>query len=255
MIKAVIIEDEAKASDLLKDMLLEIDPGMDIKATLTNVDESIHYLSNGGELIDLIFCDVQLPDGLSFSIFNKINTDIPIVFITGYDQFMLNAFESNGIDYLLKPVSREDLGKALNKYKTLQKHFSSNKSQKMQQFINYLSTHKKTRMVVRRGIENITLLLNDVVLFYTENKVVHALDKDGRRYMVDKNLADLELELDEQHFFRANRQYILNIDYIKSFKPYERVKLWVELSLGTIDHSIIVSQETAPLFRRWVLNA
>src|SRR5690242_7756395 len=111
MIKAVIIEDEPMASDQLRSMLTKVDPEIVIKAILSNVDESIHYLS-GDEMIDLIFCDVQLPDGLSFAIFNKVHTDIPIVFITGYDQFMLDAFESNGIDYLLKPISIDDLNKA-----------------------------------------------------------------------------------------------------------------------------------------------
>jgi DNA-binding LytR/AlgR family response regulator len=81
------------------------------------------------------------------------------------------------------------------------------------------------------------------------------MDRNGRKYMVDKNLSDLEQELDDKTFFRANRQYILNIDYIKSFKPYERVKLWVDLTIPDVDHSIIVSQETAPFFRKWLLEA
>jgi DNA-binding LytR/AlgR family response regulator len=92
-------------------------------------------------------------------------------------------------------------------------------------------------------------------MFFTENKIVYAIDRNSRKFMVDKNLSDLEEELDEKTFFRANRQYILNIEYIKSFKPYERVKLWVDLTLQDLDHSIIVSQETAPAFRKWLLEA
>ena len=97
--------------------------------------------------------------------------------------------------------------------------------------------------------------LQEIVMFFTENKIVYAIDRNSRKFMVDKNLSDLEEELDEKTFFRANRQYILNIEYIKSFKPYERVKLWVDLTLQDLDHSIIVSQETAPAFRKWLLEA
>ncbi|HEY1023409.1 MAG TPA: LytTR family DNA-binding domain-containing protein [Flavisolibacter sp.] len=118
-----------------------------------------------------------------------------------------------------------------------------------------MSSRKRSRILVRKGIENITMQLSEIVLFYTENKIVHAVDRNGRKYMVDKNLSDLESELDDTTFFRANRQYILNINFIRSFKPYERVKLWVDLTVPDIDHSIIVSQETAPFFRKWLVDA
>lgn len=255
MIKAVIIEDEKNASDYLAAMLHEVEPEIAILKVLDSVNSGVHYLAGNGK-VDVIFSDVQLPDGLSFSIFEKLNINVPIVFITGYDRFMLDAFENNGIDYLLKPVSKDDLQKALKKYKGLEQHFVHEKADDaMSQLLHYMNGNKRKRILLRKGIENLTLPLSEIVLFYTENKIVHAIDRNGRKYMVDKNLSDLEAELDDQTFFRANRQYILNIDFIKSFKPYERVKLWVDLTLPDIDHSIIVSQETAPLFRKWLLEA
>ncbi|WP_121356269.1 LytR/AlgR family response regulator transcription factor [Flavisolibacter nicotianae] len=255
MIKAVIIEDEKRAASYLSAMLREVDPEILILKVLDSVESGVSYLSANGK-VDVIFSDVQLGDGLSFSIFEKVNNTAPVVFITGYDRFMLDAFENNGIDYLLKPVDKEDLAKALKKYKGLERHFTHEKPEEaMSQLLQYINGGRKKRILVRKGIENITMPLSDIVLFYTENKIVHALDRTGRKFMVDKNLCDLETELDENTFFRANRQYILNINYIKSFKPYERVKLWVDLVLPDIDHSIIISQETAPMFRRWLLEA
>lgn len=255
MIKTVIIEDEKRASDYLSTMLREVEPEIAIMKVVESVESGISYFSENGK-VDVIFSDVQLGDGLSFSIFEKVRLNVPIVFVTGYDRFMLDAFENNGIDYLLKPIDREDLQKALKKYKGLERHFVQEKADEaMTQLLNYVNGGKRKRILVRKGIENITMPLGDIVLFYTENKIVHAIDRNGRKFMVDKNLSDLEEELDDQTFFRANRQYILNINFIKSFKAYERVKLWVDLTLPAVEHSIIVSQETAPAFRRWLLEA
>lgn len=255
MIKAVIIEDEKGAAEYLADLLRDVEPGITIEAVLPSVEEGLRYFSHN-EKVDIIFSDVQLPDGLSFRIFSSVKLSVPIVFITGYDRFMMDAFESNGIDYLLKPICRDDLEKAIRKYKNLAHHFAAEKADaSMNQLMQYVSARKRSRILVRKGIENITMPLSEIVLFYTENKIVHAVDRSGRKYMVDKNLSDLEAELDDNLFFRANRQYILNINFIKSFKPYERVKLWVDLTIPDIDHSIIVSQETAPLFRKWLIDA
>jgi two-component system LytT family response regulator len=255
MINTVIIEDEKRASDHLVALLKEVDPDLNIIATLASIRESLDYLTENIH-IDLIFSDVQLADGLSFNIFSNISVCAPVIFVTGYDRFMLNAFESNGIDYLLKPVSQEDLFKALIKYKNLKRHFSLQEHEMTMKYLMQINgSQKRSRIIVRKGIENISLLLSDVVLFFTENKITYVIDKSGKKYMTDKNLTDLERELDNKTFFRASRQYILNINYIKGFKTYERVKLWVELTLNDFSHSIIISQETAPQFRKWILEA
>lgn len=253
MTKAIVIEDEKLASQYLISKLKELAPDIEVQATLTDVAGSIQYFSKGTDA-DVIFSDVQLSDGLSFAVFKKVAVDVPVVFITAYDKFLMNAFDHNGIDYLLKPVSDEDLLKAINKYRKLQKHFSSNRHQLLDSVLQHLHVKKQPRLVVKRGQEHLFLLLEDVALFYTENKIVYLIDKAGKKFLVDKNLSDLEAELDAGIFFRANRQYIVNINYVKGYKTYERVKLQLDLNVP-VNHCIVISQETAPLFKKWIYSA
>jgi DNA-binding LytR/AlgR family response regulator len=253
MLNAIIIEDERLAMQELVNTLYNTAPDIQVTAKLYSVKESIEYLS-GSHNADIIFSDVQLADGLSFEIFTYTDIKIPIVFITGYDEFIMNAFEYNGIDYLLKPVSNEDLSKAIMKYKMLEKHFNAG-GKRMDNLMSQFGSKKKTRLLVRKGMENISLRLDEIALFYTENKIVYVVDEAGKKYLADKNLTDLEEELDEGMFFRANRQYIVNINYVKGFKAYEKVKLLVDLTLPEINHCIIISQETAPAFRKWMYEA
>jgi DNA-binding LytR/AlgR family response regulator len=252
MLNAIIIEDERPALENLLTMLSSIADDIQVTATLGSVRESIEYLSQQ-PAADLIFSDVQLGDGLSFEIFNQSNIRIPVIFITGYDEFMLNAFEYNGIDYLLKPIDIESLRKALTKYRMLEKHFSDHHS--LNSLLQYLGNHKKKRLIVKKGMENISLRLDDVVLFYTENKIVYVIDRWGKKYLAENNLSELEVDLDDNTFFRANRQYIININFVRGFKAYEKVKLQVDLTLPELNHCIIVSQEMAPQFREWMHNA
>lgn len=253
MLNTIIIEDERPSRESLLRTLSRISADVNMLAAITTVQEGINTLSKP-VTADIIFSDVQLPDGLSFEIFRNCEVNCPVIFVTAYDEFMLNAFEYNGIDYLLKPVDERELTKALQKYRMLQNHFAGKTNQLMQSF-NPFTVPKKTRLVVKRGIENIALSFDDIVLFFTENKVVYVIDKAGKKFLVDKNLCDLETELDRNRFFRANRQYIVNIDYIRSFKPYEKVKLQIDLVANEYNHPIIVSQETAPAFRKWVYEA
>src|SRR5215212_8798146 len=146
MKNAIIIEDEKAVAQSLVSTLKEVAPDIQIKSMLGSVEESIDYLS-GDKEADIIFCDVQLTDGLSFSIFNEVHVDAPIIFITGYDKFMLNAFEYNSIDYLLKPVCKEDLQKALDKYKRLEQHFAH--TSLLTNFLQHFNQPKKTRVLVK----------------------------------------------------------------------------------------------------------
>ncbi len=251
MLNTIIIEDERLASQQLINMLKNIEADINVVAQLFSVKESIEYFSKRTE-DDLIFCDVQLEDGLSFEIFSKAEIRTPVIFITGYDQFVMNAFEYNGIDYLLKPVCEDELKKSITKYHKLEKHFNNQSS--LNNLVQYVS-RKKTRFIVKKGLENISLRLEDIVFFFTENKVVYVVDKWNKKYIADKNLGELEEDLDNTIFFRANRQYIVNINFIKGFKSYEKVKLQVDLNLPELNYCIIISQETAPAFRKWMLEA
>ena len=251
MLNTIIIEDEGSASQNLVNALMNIDADIHVAAQLFSVKESIEYFLREPEA-DLIFCDVQLEDGLSFEIFSKVEIRTPVIFFTGYDQFVMNAFEYNGIDYLLKPVCEDELKKSIIKYHKLEKHFNNQSS--LNNLVQYV-TRKKTRFIVKKGLENISLRLEDIVFFFTENKVVYVVDKWNKKYIADKNLGELEEDLDNAIFFRANRQYIVNINYIKGFKSYEKVKLQVDLNLPELNYCIIISQETAPAFRKWMLEA
>lgn len=253
MLNAIIIEDEKPALQSLIEALSQVSAEVQVEAVLSSVAESIDYLSASPE-IDIIFSDVQLPDGLSFEIFRATEVKIPVIFITGYDEFMVNAFTFNGIDYLLKPIDKKELDKALVKYQMLEKHFAGH-NDTIKNLSKYFASRQKNRMVVRKGLEHIALKMDDIILFYTENKLVFVIDRSGRKYITDKTLGELEEYLDSTKFFRANRQYIVNLNFIKGFKTFEKVKLQIDLVLPVPNHNIIVSQENAPQFKEWIYNA
>lgn len=248
MMSIAIIEDDPMSSDLLISTLDEIQEEVQIKAILRSVKDAVVFF-NGKPEIDLILSDVQLLDGTTFAIFESVSVTCPIVFISAYDQYMVNAFEYAGIDYLLKPVSKETLQHSINKYKALQNHFLAANAE-LKNFIQHFEK-RRTRIIVKKGYSFISLALTDVILFYTENLVVYVIDTSGNKYLIDKNLNTLEEELDPQMFFRANRQYIVNVNFIQGYKSYERVKLIITLKKET-DHLIVVGQEKAKAFRRWI---
>jgi len=245
MIRIVIIEDERLIADELRQRLSMISNEAQVKAVLSSVRDAIVYLSTDNGT-DLIFSDIQLPDGLSFDIFHAVPCTIPVVFITAFDRYIVNAFEHNGIDYLLKPVDDSDILKVLKKYRMLSDHFSSRRN-----FYNLFAAARK-RIMVKKGLMNMSLKLEDVVLFYTENKIVYTIDKEGKKYVCEQNLSFLEEELANTGFFRANRQFLINAEYIRGYKSYDKVKLLVDMAVSVTDQSIIISQETAPFFRRWM---
>ena len=253
MLNAVIIENEKPAIEKLVNTLSGIASDVNVMATLDRVDASIDYISHAPS-VDLIFSTILLEDGLAFKIFDQTNSCTPVIFITDQEEFMLNAFEYNCIAYLLKPVDPERLGKALTKYRMLHNQLSYERSlHNVPVPVN--GKHVKHRMLVKKEKENISLPISDIVLFYTEHRSVFVVDRMGKEYIIDKNLCDIEQELGKDSFFRVNRQYIVNIDFIHGFKSYDKVKLLVELTLPKFDHQVIVSQEMAPQFREWMYNA
>lgn len=142
----------------------------------------------------------------------------------------------------------------LLKLLTLEKDFIAQNS-KLGDLLEQLHSRKKSRLLVRKGLEHIALKLDDIILLYTENKLVYVIDRNGRKYIAEKNLGELEKQLDDYMFFRANRQYIINVEFVKGFRPYEKVKLQVDMNLPELNHQIIISQENAPEFRKWIFNA
>ncbi len=241
----IIIEDELPARAKLVSMLQEIDPAIRVVAQLGSVKDSLEWLHKNREP-DLAFVDIQLSDDHSFDIFRKHPVKFPVIFTTAYDKYMLESFEFNSIDYLLKPITEEKLKRSLEKMKTLQQHFFQENIIKLIQ----QQTPTKGRLVARKGTEFIALNAEEIAYFFTDHKIVFVRDFQGRQMIVDKNLGELETELDKNIFFRLNRKFIAHQKAIDRFKP-ESGKIQIYLK-PEMKEEVFVSKETAPEFRKWI---
>jgi DNA-binding LytR/AlgR family response regulator len=246
MLNVLIIEDEMPARAKLVQMLSTIDGGCRVVAQLGSVKESVAWLKNN-QPPDLAFVDIQLSDDHSFEIFKQIAVKFPVVFTTAYDKFLLESFEYNSIDYLLKPISKEKLFRSIQKVKNLQQHFLQGK---LQEFTQQRMGRDAQRVVAKKGTEFVTLDSTEIAYFYTEHKIVFVKDHGGRKLIVDQTLAELESRLDKEKFFRINRKFLANIASIEKFKP-DNGKILVHL-LPPVSEDIFVSKETAPEFRQWI---
>ncbi|HEY4111161.1 LytTR family DNA-binding domain-containing protein [Puia sp.] len=266
--KVLIVEDEKPASENLIEELQAIDDNIDVVAGCYSVDETVRWLNRNPQP-DLILMDIQLSDGLSFNIFKACEVTCPVIFTTAYDKYLTQAFEYSSIDYLLKPISQDKLKNAIRKYKTLRNHFVGSQDHANGYNGNgnglhamgdsaYYSGHAdriRSRILVRKGVEFQAVRVEDTGYFFTEHKLIFLVDKDNRKYMAEKsNLSELEEELDKNVFYRANRKYIINANYIKRFKPLERSKISVELTLP-VNEEIIISQENAASFKKWIAQS
>lgn len=246
--KILIIEDEEPASERIIAMVREFDPSTHILATLRSVKESVDWLTHHAAP-DLIIVDIQLNDGLSLDIFKTIPVPTPLIFTTAYDEYLMKAFEFNSIDYLLKPIQKEKFHHSLAKYLKLKQHFTGNLVSLFEQLKEGPAVPPQ-RLVVKKGADFISVKTEDVAYFYTEHKIVFLVDNVGKRYIVDKPLAELEEELDKALFCRVNRKYIVHINAIVKFKPHEKGKVLLELK-PPVDEEVIVSQENASAFKQW----
>jgi DNA-binding LytR/AlgR family response regulator len=248
----LIIEDELPARAKLKSMLSAIEPGMTIVAELGGVKESLAWLNNHAEP-DLAFVDVQLSDDHSFEIFRRHPVSFPVIFITAYDKYMMESFEFNSIDYLLKPFTEDKLRKSLEKVKRLEQHFVQGSIMKLirdDRSSPRATGDTRERIVARKGTEFVALKIDEVAYFFTEHKIVFVRDFGGRQMIVDKNLGELESELDAQSFFRINRKFLVSQKAIDRFKP-DNGKISVFLK-PEMKEEVHVSKETAPAFRKWI---
>lgn len=242
----IIIEDELPARAKLVSMLKTLNTTIQVVAQLGSVKESLDWLKNNREP-ELAFVDIQLSDDHSFEIFKKHPVKFPVIFTTAYDKYLLESFEFNAIDYLLKPITEEKLKRSLEKIQKLEQHFLQGNILKL---IQHQPANTKSRIVVRKGTEFIALNLEEVAYFFTEHKIVFVRDFQGRQMIVDKNLGELETDLNKDHFFRINRKFISHIKAIERFKP-DNGKIQVFLK-PEMKEEIHVSKETAPEFREWI---
>lgn len=252
--RVLIIEDEIPAAEKLERYLTRYDASIEILEKLQSVESSVKWLQQNQSSVDLIFMDIQLIDGKSFEIFNQVDITKPIIFITAFDEFAIDAFKVNSIDYLLKPITFSDLEAALNKFNNLKKNFSASASPDIDQLrlaLNQLQKNYKTRFMVKLGEHIKTITTDQIEFFYAEGRDVYLYTSENRKFIIDFKLEELEDMLDPSKFYRANRSYIVNIDAIKDVVIYSNSRLKVKPKLD-YDKEIIVSRDKVSAFKGWL---
>ncbi|MEL0643450.1 LytTR family DNA-binding domain-containing protein [Olleya sp. Ti.3.14] len=249
--KVIIIEDEKPSARRLKRMLESID--ITTETMLHSVEEAIQWF-NTNPHPDLIFLDIQLSDGLSFEIFDQVEVKSAIIFTTAYDEYALQAFKLNSIDYLLKPIDDEDLETAVAKYKTRlpqKTNIALDFEDIKKLLVNPIDRVYKKRFSVKVGQHLKLVNIDDVECFYSENKGTYLYTTEGRNYLLDTTLEALENELEPETFFRINRKFYININAIKDIISYTNSRLQIKLNNFNEDE-VIVARERVKDFKDWL---
>ncbi len=247
----VIIEDETIAAERLLIALNKIEENINLLAQPDSIESSIQFFKSNKEHIDLLFCDIQLSDGLSFGIFSKLDLKIPVVFTTAYDEYALKAFKLTSVDYILKPIKLDDLKLAIDKFKA---HFKSESDDSKVKLLHdtYQKIQQK-RLLIRYGQTIKAIDLSEAAYFYTKQKTSFMCLKNADVLPVDETLDELERILDPKNFFRINRQFIVSFDAIDSM--FSSTKSRVKIILKpTCEEETIVSAERASDFKQWLLG-
>lgn len=249
----LIIEDEEPAFRRLQKMLKELEPDHTLLDQIVSVSSAVKWFKEN-DAPDLIISDIQLSDGISFEIFKQVDIKCPVIFTTAYDQYAIEAFKVNSIDYLLKPVKKEELQTAVKKFKTLTPATvppAIDINKLLQSLQPAGTTEYKKRFVVRYGEHIKTIDIEEVVYFYTEDKATFLCTKDARRFVVDFNMDSLDSMLDPKIFFRINRQYIISIHSIAEMFAYSKSRVLIKLNPPS-KHETIVSTERSADFKLWL---
>lgn len=250
----VIVEDELAASDNLIYLLQAIDKNIKVIKVLDSVKAAVTFFSQP-QNAELVFMDIHLADGVSFEIFDKVDLGVPVIFTTAYNQYTLKAFKFNSIDYLLKPLDKDELSDALQQFKEQKKEEGIDKEQ-IKGLLNLVKekekTYKTTFLITHRD-QLIPLKTTDIAYFIIDTGVVKAITFDKKSYPIDDKLEDLEEELDPNNFYRINRQCILRRDALVRIKQYFNGKLIVDVTPASSEQ-IIISKAKASDFKSWVAS-
>lgn len=251
MIQAVIIEDEKYAALFLKDLLKTTAPDVEVTATLENINDAVKQLPLLNP--DLVFADIQLEDGVSFSIFEKLNWKKPVIFITAYDSYAIRAFKVNGIDYLLKPCDEEELKLALEKYRNTSIHGAAINLQETIKLLSlkYKEDYKE-RFAVMIGSRILSISVNDIAYFYFSNRITYLVKTDGQKFPYTESLDSLYHLLNPSQFFRANRNYILHHSAIDKIESHAGRNITVTLKPMPAEGSITISKDRITEFKYWL---
>lgn len=246
----LIIEDEKLAADKLEHMLREIDPSINVLAKPGSIKESVKWLFNNSA--DLIFLDIQLSDGISFSIFEEISINTPVIFTTAYDQYAIKAFQVNSIAYLLKPIRKTDLEESLRKLRTVKSAYSIDFEMLLANLQGREPDFRK-RFLIQTGDKIRKIEVSEIAYFYVLEKGVYLRTFQGSSYTVEYALDKLETILDPGMFFRINRKYLVNMNSISNMVAYSRGRVKLELKPHADDElDTIVSIDRSADFRKWL---
>lgn len=250
--KTIIIEDEKPSARRLQRMLAKI--GLQVDTMLHSVEEALDWFQKNTHP-DLIFLDIQLSDGLSFEIFESIDVKSAVIFTTAFDEYALQAFKLNSIDYLLKPVSEAELAQAVKKYQ--ERNFNKSTLQSInfedikKLLVNPVERIYKQRFTVKVGQHIKIINVDDIECFFSENKGTYAYTIDGRSHLLDMSLEDLEKDINSTVFFRTSRKYLVNINAIKDMVSYTNSRLQIKLKRYP-EQDIIVARERVKDFKDWL---
>ncbi len=249
--RIIIIEDEKPSARRLHRMIERLD--LTVETMLHSVEEALDWFQNN-QHPDLIFLDIQLSDGLSFEIFEHIDIKSAVIFTTAYDEYALQAFKLNSIDYLLKPIDEDDLAKAVSKYKERlpqQQAVTLDFNDIKKLLVNPIEREYKKRFSVKVGQHLKLINIDEIECFYSENKGTYAYTVEGRNYLLDLTLEQLEDELEPQTFFRISRKFFVNINAIKDMISYTNSRLQVKLN-NYNEQDVIVARERVKDFKLWL---
>jgi len=252
--KVLIIEDEKPAIEKLEQMLYRYDPEIEIAGKVTSIDQSVKWLTESSNHAELIFMDIMLTDGMSFDIFEQVDVTTPVIFITAFNEFAIQAFKVNSIDYLLKPLNYKDLYRSLEKIKIIRANLPTDTGQvqydELSKALRQMSKSYKTRFMVKVGDHIRSVKTDNIVLFYAEGRTVYMLTNKQKQYIIDFKLESLESVLDPDEFFRPNRSFIININAIQDVVVYSNSRLKIVLNVD-FEKEIIVSRDKVNQLKEW----
>lgn len=246
----LLIEDEPQAVERMLHLLRRVRPDDAVVAVKDSVSESVAWLKDHPQP-DLILMDIQLADGLSFEIFDRVHVTCPVIFTTAYDEYALKAFKVNSIDYVLKPVDEEGLKAAFTKLTTLQTPGAAKMMESIAEAMRMMKQRYKERFLVSIGERLISVASTDVLFFLSEEKATYIHNRENRRLLIDFTLDQLEPQMDPDRFFRINRKYIVSRGAILEMRSHSNSRIRLILS-GNPDPDVIVARERAGEFRAWM---
>jgi two-component system, LytTR family, response regulator len=252
-LNVLIVEDETPAAEKLERYLQRYNADIHVKSVCDSVETAIDWLKSNQSTIDLIFMDIQLKADVSFKIFKAVKVLKPVIFVTAYNEYALEAFKVNSIDYLLKPVTFDDLSASLRKFENLREQMvpSEAKQEKIRSLAEgHTNRIYKERFMVKVGDHIRSITIDQVLFFFADGRDVYLVTSQLRKFIIDFTLEALEEALNPKNFFRANRSYILHIPFIQDVMIYSnsRLKIYTQ---PVWDKEIIVSREKVGEFKEW----